>query len=71
MELVVESDIYNPIIDDDGNYIDYLPPSGFFKNGMKCPCGTRSDHTYDNRTCFYSHQKSLLILAQQSFFHFL
>ena len=35
MDLAIESDIYEPNIDDNENYLDYLPPSGKFKNGLK------------------------------------
>lgn len=58
MELIVESDIYEPCIDDNGNYSDYLPPSSKFKNGLRCPCGARKDHVFDNRSSFCSHIKS-------------
>jgi hypothetical protein len=58
MELVVESDIYEPSIGDDGNYSDYLPPSSKFQHGLRCPCGARKDHVFDSRHCFSIHIKS-------------
>jgi len=58
MDLVVESDIYEPCIDDKSNYSDYLPTSSKFKNGLRCPCGTRKEHVFDNRQSFSGHIKT-------------
>lgn len=58
MELVVDSDIYEPCIDDNNNYSDYLPPSSKFKNGLRCSCGARKDHVFDNRQSFAGHIKT-------------
>ena len=58
MDLIVESDIYEPCIDDNGNYSDYLPPSSKFKNGLRCPCGARKEHIFDNRPSFGTHIKT-------------
>lgn len=58
MELSLDSDIYEPSIDDDGNYSDYLPPSSKFKNGLRCPCGARKDHIFDSRASFGIHIKT-------------
>ena len=58
MDLILESDTYEPCIGDDGNYSDYLPPSSKFKNGLKCPCGARKDHIFDSRTSFAGHIKT-------------
>jgi len=58
MDLSLESDIYEPNSDDNGNYIDYLPPSSKFKNGLRCPCGARKDHVFDSRPSFSSHIKT-------------
>lgn len=58
MDLILEADIYEPSIGDDGNYIDYLPPSSKFKNGLKCSCGARRDHIFDSRQSFNIHIKS-------------
>lgn len=58
MDISLESDIYEPNIDENGNYIDYIPPSSKFKNGLRCPCGARKDHVFDSRTSFNSHIKS-------------
>lgn len=58
MDLSLESDIYEPNIDDNGNYVDYLPPSSKFKNGLRCPCGARKDHVFDSRPSFSGHIKT-------------
>ena len=58
MDLIVESDIYEPCIDENGNYVDYIPPSSKFKNGMRCPCGSRKEHNFDSRQSFTGHIKT-------------
>jgi hypothetical protein len=58
MNLSLESDIYEPNIDNNGNYTDYVPPSSKFSNGLRCPCGARKDHIFDSRVSFSSHIKS-------------
>jgi len=58
MDLAIEPDIYEPTIDDKTNYSDYLPPSSKFKNGLRCPCGSRKEHVFDNRQSFSTHIKT-------------
>ena len=58
LDLIVESDIYEPCINDNGNYSDYLPSSSKFKNGLRCPCGTRKEHIFDTRQSFSGHVKT-------------
>jgi hypothetical protein len=58
MELTLDSDIYEPCIDENNNYIDYLPTSSKFKHGLRCPCGTRKEHIFDSRQSFSTHIKS-------------
>jgi hypothetical protein len=58
MDLIVESDIYAPSIDDNGNYVDKIPSFSNIKNGLRCPCGTRRDKTYDCSSYFTNHIKS-------------
>ena len=43
MELVVEPDIYTPSINDNGLYVDKVPPFNYIKKGLTCPCGSRKD----------------------------
>lgn len=58
MDLIIESEFYEPSIDELGNYIDYLPTSSKFKNGIRCPCGTRKEHIFDTRQSFSGHIKT-------------
>jgi DNA-binding transcriptional regulator GbsR (MarR family) len=58
MDLTVDSDIYEPNIDDHGDYADYLPSSSKFKNGLRCSCGSRKEHIFDTRQSFSSHIKT-------------
>jgi hypothetical protein len=58
MDISLDSDVYEPNIDDKGTYVDFLPPSSKFKNGLRCPCGARKDHVFDSRASFVVHTKS-------------
>jgi len=58
MDLIVEPDIYAPSIDDNGNYVDKIPSFTNIKNGLRCPCGTRRDKTYDCYSYFTNHIKT-------------
>jgi len=58
MDLALDSDIYEPIMDEKSNYIDYLPPSSKFQNGLRCACGSRKEHVFDSRQSFASHTKT-------------
>jgi hypothetical protein len=58
MELVVEPDIYAPSIDDNGLYIDKVPPFNYIKKGLVCPCGSRKDKVYESHSVFISHTKT-------------
>ena len=58
MELVVESDIYSPSIDEMGNYIDKVPSFNIIKKGLLCPCGSRKDKLYESHSSFITHIKT-------------
>jgi hypothetical protein len=58
MNIALESDIYEPVINTNNNYEDYVPPSSKFANGLRCPCGARKEHVFDNRQKFTTHIKS-------------
>jgi hypothetical protein len=58
MELVTEPDIYSPSINDAGNYVDKIPSFNNIKHGLRCPCGSRKDKTYDTHSIFASHIKT-------------
>jgi hypothetical protein len=58
MELTINSDIYTPSCNEIGNYVDKMPPANSFKNGIRCPCGTRSDKVFDKYSNFAMHIKT-------------
>jgi hypothetical protein len=58
MELVVEPDIYNPSINDNGLYVDQVPPFNYIKKGLVCPCGSRKDKIYETHSVFVAHTKT-------------
>jgi inner membrane protein involved in colicin E2 resistance len=58
MDLITESDIYSPNIDANGKYIDKIPSFHIYKNGLRCPCGSRKDKIYDCSSYFNSHIKT-------------
>ena len=58
MNLSLEPDIYEPNINEKGDYIDNIPYSSKFQNGLRCPCGTRKEHVFDIRSSFGSHIKT-------------
>ena len=58
MELVVEPDIYTPSINDNGLYVDKVPPFNYIKKGLVCPCGSRKDKVYESHSVFISHTKT-------------
>ena len=53
MELALDPEIYTPILDDNGCYMDMCP--SFIKNGIRCPCGSRSEHIFDSKVKFRQH----------------
>jgi hypothetical protein len=58
MNLSLEPDIYEPNINEKGDYIDNIPYSSKFQNVLRCPCGTRKEHVFDIRSSFGSHIKT-------------
>ena len=58
MDLSLESDTYEPCINENNDYVDYLPTSSKFKNGLRCSCGTRKEHIFDSRPSFSIHIKT-------------
>ena len=55
MEISLTPDIYAPIVDDNGNYVDKIP---FIKRGIYCLCGSRKDKIYENSSKFSTHIKT-------------
>lgn len=58
MELATEPDLYYPSIDDNGNYIDYLPSFNQNVNGYYCSCGCRKDKIYQTKQKLLIHHKT-------------
>jgi len=58
MDLIADTDIYEPIMDEKSNYVDYFPSSIKFKNGLRCGCGSRKEHVFDSRQSFVSHTRT-------------
>ena len=58
MDLAIEPNIYEPSIDEKGDYCDYIPSSNKFKYGLTCICGTRKEHIFDTRPSFAGHIKT-------------
>jgi hypothetical protein len=58
MELTLEPELYQPNVDEIGNFIDKIPSIHILKNGIRCPCGSRKDKTYNTHTIFSNHIKT-------------
>ena len=58
MDLQLEPEIYSPKINDNNIYVDYIPSNSILQNGIRCPCGTRTNHIYNNHSKFGSHIKT-------------
>jgi hypothetical protein len=52
MDIAVTPDTYTPSVNDNGMYIDSIPP---IKTGLYCPCGSRRDKIYENTSKFSTH----------------
>jgi len=57
-DLVLEAEIYTPNVDDNGIYVDKIPQIATLKHGIRCPCGTRQDKTYNTVVKFSAHIKT-------------
>ena len=58
MDLIAETELYSPSINNNGDYIDFIPSFNNLNNGLRCACGTRKDHCYKNGTEFKNHVKT-------------
>jgi hypothetical protein len=59
MEIATEPDTYQPSIDERGNYVDKIPHfTSSVKCGIRCPCGSRKDKTYESYSVFSQHVKT-------------
>tara|TARA_Y100000389_G_C17364132_1_gene465305 strand:- start:586 stop:966 length:381 start_codon:yes stop_codon:yes gene_type:complete len=55
MSLVVEPDLYQVSVDDNGTYINCMPPLNTIKNGIRCPCGSRKNQIFKTSTSLSKH----------------
>jgi len=55
MDLNLIPDMYQPGIDNNGNYIDEKP---YIRHGIMCPCGSRKDKVYNDNSKFTTHMKT-------------
>lgn len=58
LDIALEPEIYCPNVDLNGNYVDKVPSSVVLKNGIRCPCGTRQDKSYNTPAKFTAHIRS-------------
>jgi len=59
MDLILTPDIYEPSIDDSGNFIDKIPSWSCLKGkGIMCACGSRKNKVYETSSLFTSHIRS-------------
>lgn len=57
MDVSVMPELYHPIVDLNGNYVDKCPE--YITYGMRCPCGSRIDKVYDTKLKFKAHLNCL------------
>ena len=56
--LVTDSDIYCPFVNENKQYVDKIPSFTTLPQGLRCVCGARRDKTYNSHTIFAAHIKS-------------
>lgn len=56
MEITLEAEIYSPVVNEQGIYIDKIPP--IVLHGIRCPCSNRKDKIYSTKQTFTSHIKT-------------
>lgn len=57
MDIVITPELYYPVVDSEGNYVDTCPK--YIKYGIRCPCGSRADKIYETRSKFKAHLNCL------------
>ena len=57
MELQTTPDIYQPVLNKLGDYIDYIPNKNILVNGLYCPCSNKNK-SYISLTQFKRHIKT-------------
>lgn len=59
MEITTEPEIYCPIMNETGNYIDKIPANiGNGSYSIRCPCSIRKDKSYNSYSSFSTHTKT-------------
>jgi predicted RNase H-like nuclease (RuvC/YqgF family) len=59
MDLMLTPDVYEPSIDENGNFIDKIPSWSCLKGkGIMCACGSRKNKIYETSSLFTSHIRS-------------
>lgn len=57
--IATQPDIYAPSINNEGTYVDNIPPQHKFSvSGLRCPCSIRKDTVFWARQNFMSHTKT-------------
>jgi hypothetical protein len=56
VELATVAEMYIPIMDDTGNYVDSVPK---IIGGLRCSCGVRKDFVYKTKDSFKQHTNSV------------
>jgi len=55
MDLVVEPELYEPMVNEENCYVDKLPTLSQLKHGIRCPCCSRKDKVYETMQSFKTH----------------
>jgi hypothetical protein len=58
MELNRTPDTYVPSVNEQGEYVDVIPPFHTLQSGLICPCASRKDKKYDSHSAFVAHTKT-------------
>ena len=53
LSLSLEPELYVPSINNNGEYVDVCP--AYIRHGIRCGCGSRTDHIYDTKSKFKTH----------------
>lgn len=57
--IATQPDVYAPMINNEGLYVDKVPPQHVFSvSGIRCPCSIRKDTVFWTRQGFTSHTKT-------------
>lgn len=58
-QIATQPDVYHPIINNDGNYVDKTPSQiKFAVSGIRCPCSLRKETIFWTRSQFTAHTKT-------------